>query len=61
MVVETTSKAGNFTFRFSRNKEHYVKCPLFSCRKVGLLDQVHCVCNKIRYCSEACRDKDSTH
>jgi hypothetical protein len=58
VFVEVKADKG-FTFKFSSDKTHYAKCK--GCSKVGLIDKIPCICNEITYCSESCRDKDTTH
>ena len=62
MVVEIRDpETSGFTFKYSDNEEDYLKCNRNSCGMIGLYDQVKCICNEISYCSEDCKEQDSSH
>lgn len=61
LFVETQNAKKEFTFRFSRDKDDFMKCKYAVCNKLGLYPKVHCACAQVVYCSEQCRDKDLGH
>lgn len=52
---------GEFTFKFSPNKEDYTACAHPKCKKIGIFQHFSCVCQKVFYCSVNCRDTDTAH
>lgn len=52
---------GEFTFKFSPNKEDYNTCAHPKCKKIGIFQHFSCVCQKVFYCSVNCRDTDTAH
>ena len=57
IFVETSP----FTFKFSLEKSDYGKCKHWNCNNEGLIDNIQCICKEVRYCSETCMEKDTSH